>query len=279
MDMFATPRTPPSAASHGPTVDVPPTIGDQVLAVLPALNAYAGSLTRNLADSQDLVHDAVVSMLAAAAQFRPGTNFRAWAFTILRNRFLTVVARRRPTVCLDDVDRTFASTRAAQTDRLELWDLCDQVALLPGSSRNLLALVADGDRSYRTIAAHAGTTIGTIKSRVHRSRATLRGMMHSAYGEPEGEHDRFRPIKEAKASDGLGDLRARPTPQREAISHASLGILRTELNPHRRSSPDDLNRCGWLGTGRPGQPNLPGIPPATAAGRAIDRAVRKTGTR
>lgn len=279
MDMFATPRTPPTAASHGPTVDVPPTIGDQVLAVLPALNAYAGSLTRNLADSQDLVHDAVVSMLAAAAQFRPGTNFRAWAFTILRNRFLTVIARRRPTVCLDDVDRTFASTRAAQTDRLELWDLCDQVALLPGSSRNLLAFIADGDRSYRTIAAHAGTTVGTIKSRVHRSRTTLRGMMRSAYGESEGQRCRSRSVADATADGHLCDLRAPPAPQFEAISHASLAILRTELNPLPRSSSDGSNHCVWLGTGRLGPSNQPGFPPGMAAGRAIDRAVGKTRTR
>jgi len=279
MDMFATPRTPPKAASHEPTVDVPPTIGDQVLTVLPALNAYAGSLTRNLADSQDLVHDAVVSMLASAAQFRPGTNFRAWAFTILRNRFLTVFARRRPTVCLDDVDTTFASTRAAQTDRLELWDLRDQVALLPAPSRDLLALVADGNRSYQTIAGHAGTTVGTIKSRVHRSRATLRGMMRSAYGEPEGQRGRFRSVEDATASGHRGDLRAHPAAQCEAISHASWGVLRTELSPLLRSSSDDANRCGWLATGRPGPPNRPGIPPGTAAGRAIDRAVRKTRTR
>src|SRR5262245_44165903 len=54
---------------------------------IPHLRAFARSLTRNREQADDLVHDAAVRALAAENQFSPGTNFKAWIFTILRNLY------------------------------------------------------------------------------------------------------------------------------------------------------------------------------------------------
>jgi len=161
----------------------PSVIADELSAVLPALRRYAYLLTRSRADSEDVVQDAAVNMLAAAARFEPGTNFRAWAFTILRNRFLSAfVVRRRRTVCLDDVDLAFACTRATQSDGIEFDDLRRHVAHLPAAAQALLALAADGSMRYDEIAARDGSAVGTVKSRVHRARAQLRRKLDAAYG-------------------------------------------------------------------------------------------------
>lgn len=167
----------PALASVSPSA-----IAGQLLAVMPSLTGYARSLAGNRADSDDLVQDAVVSMLAAAARFEPGTNFRAWAFTILRNRFLSeFVVKRRRTVCIDDVDLAFASTRATQSDGLECADLHRHFAELPAEAQALLALAADGATPYDSIAARDGSAVGTVKSRVHRARAQLRRRLDAAY--------------------------------------------------------------------------------------------------
>ena len=77
-------------------------IESDLLACLPDLRAYARSLTRNRHDADDLVQDAVVRMLHSAERYQAGTNFKAWAFTILRNRFLNeFVAKRRLTREMD----------------------------------------------------------------------------------------------------------------------------------------------------------------------------------
>src|SRR6201991_3475401 len=58
-----------------------------LLEAVPHLRAFARSLTRNRDQADDLVNDTIVRAIAASNQFTPGTNFRAWVFTILRNLF------------------------------------------------------------------------------------------------------------------------------------------------------------------------------------------------
>ncbi|MES1153069.1 MAG: sigma-70 family RNA polymerase sigma factor, partial [Dongia sp.] len=70
---------------------------------LPHLRAFARSLSSSKDQADDLVGEAVARALAAAHQFRPGTNFKAWIFTILRNAFYTEGRKRwNRVVALDD---------------------------------------------------------------------------------------------------------------------------------------------------------------------------------
>src|SRR5688500_13060876 len=57
----------------------------EVLGFLEPLYATAMRLTRNRADAEDLVQDTFVKALRFADQFAPGTNLKAWLFTILHN--------------------------------------------------------------------------------------------------------------------------------------------------------------------------------------------------
>ncbi len=60
---------------------------EEMLDHLPALRAFAMSLTRNLSAADDLVQDTIVKAWSNLDKFRWGTNLRAWLFTILRNTF------------------------------------------------------------------------------------------------------------------------------------------------------------------------------------------------
>ncbi len=79
---------------------------DQVVALIPALRAFAWSISRNGSDADDLVQDTLIKAWSHRDKFETGTNLRAWLFTILRNTYYTAVVRRRREV--RDEDATFA---------------------------------------------------------------------------------------------------------------------------------------------------------------------------
>lgn len=155
-------------------------IEDDLVALLPQLHRYARFLTRNRADADDLVQDTVARMLAGALTYRPGTNFKAWACTVMRNRFLTMRARAlgRET-CIDDVEQSLMQEPPSQLHGLEQQDLMTLFMRLPDESRTMLMLA--GTMSYQQIALASGCAVGTVKSRVHRARLMLRGMLCEAY--------------------------------------------------------------------------------------------------
>ena len=59
----------------------------EALTYVDQLYAAALRLTRSPSDAEDLVQDTYLKAFRAAGQFRPGTNLRAWLFTILQNTF------------------------------------------------------------------------------------------------------------------------------------------------------------------------------------------------
>ena len=68
---------------------------DEVVALIPALRAFAWSLSHNRSDADDLVQDTLVKAWSNREKFERGTNLRAWLFTILRNTYYTAILRRR----------------------------------------------------------------------------------------------------------------------------------------------------------------------------------------
>jgi RNA polymerase sigma-70 factor (ECF subfamily) len=146
----------------------------ELLGCLPDLRAYARSLTRNRQDADDLVQDAVVRMLNSADRYQDGTNLKAWAFTILRNRFLNeFVAKRRLTSDLEDAGLEQLAVSATQQNGLELSDFQRIFRKLPEDHRSILTLVAGSGLPYEEVAKVLGCALGTVKSRVHRARIAL----------------------------------------------------------------------------------------------------------
>jgi len=166
-------------------------IEDDLIACLPDLRAYARSLTRNRHDADDLVQDTVVRIMNSADRFQPGTNFKAWAFTILRNRFLNeFVAKRKQTRDMDDSEMEQVPTSARQEEGLELADFQRIFHQLPEDHRSILALVAGSGMAYEDVAKVLECAVGTVKSRVHRARMALYALLEqeAAAG---GKRERF----------------------------------------------------------------------------------------
>jgi len=154
-----------------------------LVAALPRLRVQALSLTRNRADADDLVQAAVTNALAAQGSFTPGTNFQAWMFRILRNRFLSDRRRNRDTVEIDDAPQAAIARPAGQEHSLALAELRCQMARLPADQRTALVMVSLQGMSYEDVAEAMGCAVGTAKCRVFRARRQLEIWM---LGEGEG---------------------------------------------------------------------------------------------
>lgn len=154
-----------------------------LLDLLSHMRAFARSLTRNRTSADDLVQTTVLKVLSNRDSYRPGSNLRAWVFTILRNEFYSDLRRRRREV--EDVDGLHAARLVdppLQDAVVDMADLKAGFARLPALQREALSLVGGAECSYEEAADICGCAVGTIKSRVNRGRAQLRDMLSSGAG-------------------------------------------------------------------------------------------------
>jgi RNA polymerase sigma-70 factor (ECF subfamily) len=152
---------------------------DELITHLPAMRAFATSLTRNSAAADDLVQDAVVKAWANLDKFQPGTNLRAWLFTILRNTYYSLYRKRRREV--EDPDGRMAgklSEKPAHDGYLAMADFRVAFAKLTDEQREVLILIGAEGFSYEEAAVMCGCAVGTVKSRTSRARKRLAELMH-----------------------------------------------------------------------------------------------------
>ncbi len=148
-----------------------------LLALLPHLRAFARSLTRNYDSADDLVQDTVVRALTAAHRFEPGTNLKAWTFTILRNVFYNGLRKNGMTQSLDDPMTQEPGVPASQEACLEFGDFRRAFWQIGHDKREALILVGINGLSYEDTGKACGCAQGTVKSRVSRARRDLRQIL------------------------------------------------------------------------------------------------------
>lgn len=167
-------RVPPSpAAVPSPGADSQE-VRRGLTTLLPDLRAFARFLARDPGFADDLVQDTVVRALAASSQFRPGTNLKAWLFTIERNAFYEYSRRRKREDRLLRERLTDPQTEAPHAiGRGEVTDLQRMLFALPPLLREALVLVGAQELSYDEAAVICGVPVGTMKARVSRARTQL----------------------------------------------------------------------------------------------------------
>jgi len=168
---------------------VSPAFEAEALASLDSLYRAALRLTRVPADAEDLVQDTYLKAFRAADTFRPGTNMRAWLFTILHNTARNRARdRARDTVAIDSdlVDRAAdapppAGRAAGAGENPETLLLRDTLAPelqgaiddLADAFRQAVWLRDVEEFSYAEIAEMLAVPIGTVMSRISRGRRLL----------------------------------------------------------------------------------------------------------
>jgi RNA polymerase sigma-70 factor (ECF subfamily) len=151
---------------------------DELVEHLPAMRAFAISLTRNPSTADDLVQEAIVKAWSNFDKFEPGTNLRAWLFTILRNTYYSLHRKRRREV--EDPEGALVDTLSEKPHhdgRLAMEDFRRAFAQLTDQQREALVLVGAEGFSYEDAAEMCGCAVGTIKSRTNRARKRLAELM------------------------------------------------------------------------------------------------------
>ena len=161
-----------AVAAHGQVVAFD--FRGDIIKALPALRTFALSLVGDVSRADDLVQETFVKAWANQERFRPGTNFTAWLFTILRNQFYSDLRKTRREV--EDVDGTHAgqlTSLSDQEDASTLKVVWERLGALPPAQRQALLLVGAEGHTYEEAATKLGCQVGTVKSRVSRARSSL----------------------------------------------------------------------------------------------------------
>lgn len=150
----------------------------EMVALVPQLHTFARSLTRDGVRADDLVQEALLRAFDNIERFKPGTNLKAWLFTIVRNEHYSQLRRRKFEANGVSTDSLPEPTVPADHDgELELRDLNRALSALSPGQRTALILVSASGFSYEEAATICGCAVGTIKSRVARARNTLLQML------------------------------------------------------------------------------------------------------
>jgi len=149
--------------------------------LIPSLRAFARGLCRQREAADDLVQEAMMRAWSSRDSFTPGSNLRAWMFTILRNHFYTTIRKDSRSVTWDpEAAERILVQDPVQELPLHLEDVKRALQDLPDKQREMLLLVAGAELSYEEAAEVAECNIGTVKSRLNRGRAAIRAVMDDA---------------------------------------------------------------------------------------------------
>lgn len=163
-------------------------IGGDALSYLNNLYSLALKLTRNPAAAEDLVQDTYLKAVRFAPGFAPGSNVKAWLFTILHNTFRNDLrgAGRNPVDVDSEVIEAVALAPADDDPEHRLLqsvmdaDLREALDALPDVYRQAVWLRDVEECAYQEIADMLGIPTGTVMSRISRGRRMLHDRLVAA---------------------------------------------------------------------------------------------------
>lgn len=147
---------------------------------LPRLRRYARALTGDASRADDLIQDTLERALAKLDLWQPGSDLRAWLFTLMHNLFVNQIRARRmqETAIEDALDEPVSG---GQLEAMAARDIHAALLRLPAEQREVLLLVGLEQFGYAEAAQVLGVPVGTVMSRLARARERMRQMLA---GEP-----------------------------------------------------------------------------------------------
>jgi RNA polymerase sigma factor (sigma-70 family) len=141
------------------------------------LKPFAITLTHDSEVAGDLFQETMYRAMANREKYNVGTNIRAWLYTIMRNIFINDYRRKlkRATIIDNTPNHFFLDhqQRNVYTTAMQVKDIMSRVHSLPDIFKKPFILYFDGFR-YHEIANMLREPLGTIKSRIHFARKTLK---------------------------------------------------------------------------------------------------------
>lgn len=158
-------------------------------ALTSSLNAFAYNLTKNQEDAKDLYQETAFRAITNKEKFRPGTNFKAWLFTIMKNIFINNYRKKvKKNTIIDTTDNMyFINSGATRVDNdagrnILINELEHMIENLDDSTRTPFMMHFEGYK-YQEIADHLQLPLGTVKSRIFFARKALKENIKNQYGD------------------------------------------------------------------------------------------------
>ncbi len=161
-------------------------IQEQLDRISASLRAFSLKLTGNNVDAEDLYQDTAYRIITNAEKYNPGTNFKAWAVTIMRNIFINNYRKKlRRNLIIDQTPNYYldSGTEMIPNDgetSVEFTELMGMVDTLPEDFRKPFMMAYEGFK-YEEIAEELGSPLGTIKSRIFFARKKLQKLYDEFY--------------------------------------------------------------------------------------------------
>jgi RNA polymerase sigma-70 factor, ECF subfamily len=159
---------------------------------------HAFRVSRNHADAEDLVQEAMMKAYAGFHSFRPDTNLRAWLLRILINSYISDYRKKRRQPVQYSTDEVTeqrlvdsytrcepAGLRSAEDQALDSLpdnDIRSAMQALPQQFRDVVYYADVEGLGYQQIAAIMNTPTGTVASQLHRGRRQLRRLLGDGVG-------------------------------------------------------------------------------------------------
>jgi RNA polymerase sigma-70 factor (ECF subfamily) len=146
---------------------------------VPRLRRYAMTLTRNQTAADDLVQECFARGLSKQHLWRADTDLRAWLFTIMHNLYINDIRRLTREGIIVPIGETTVTVSGSHDRNLILRDLSVALGELTLEQRTMINLVGFERQRYDDVAGHLGIPVGTLRSRLSRTRQILRARMNS----------------------------------------------------------------------------------------------------
>ncbi|HMR42704.1 MAG TPA: RNA polymerase sigma factor [Saprospiraceae bacterium] len=159
------------------------------------LQAFAYNLTKDFEESRDLFQETAYRALKNRDKFLPGTNFKAWLFTIMKNIFINNYRRKvKANTIIDTTDNQFYINSGKKTivnqaeTNIMMKELSGMIEKLDDSIKIPFERHYAGFK-YQEIADEMGLPLGTVKSRIFFARKELKDMLYKKYGMTENSRN------------------------------------------------------------------------------------------
>ena len=148
----------------------------QLVQLLPKLRRFAGALTRNMDDADELVQMACERAIRKRDQWSDGGRLDSWLYTMMRNLWISELRKRKVRTgqgVVEAKDQTELHTDAVAEDKVYAGQVGQAIHDLPETLRRVVLLDCVEEYSYRETAEILDVPVGTIMSRLSRARSQI----------------------------------------------------------------------------------------------------------
>lgn len=151
------------------------------------LHAFAYNLTKNVEDAKDLFQETAYRAITNRDKFLPGTNFKAWLFTIMKNIFINNYRKKtKVSTIMDSTDNLYYINSGSNTilntgdANILMKELTTMIEELDNSIKIPFLMHYQGYK-YQEIADYLELPLGTVKSRIFFARRELKEKISTRY--------------------------------------------------------------------------------------------------